>query len=241
MTTRAVALVTGASRGLGETIARFLAGEGYELILTARGRSDLERTAASLRALRSPVVSISGDVADPDHRARLRETATEFGRLDLLVNNASELGPSPLPRLSDYPLEDFERVYSVNVAAPLGLVQELLPLLEPARGWVINISSDAAIGGYPGWGGYGASKAALDLVGKTLANELGERGVTVVNVDPGDMRTSMHQAAFAGQDISDRPLPEITLPFWAWLLHQDPARVSGQRFQAQAERWELPP
>ena len=239
-TTRKIALVTGASRGLGAVIARYLAGERYDLILTARGGTDLERTAASLRELGVAVVALPGDVTDPHHRARLRAAAAENGRLDLLVNSASELGPSPLPHLSDYPLEQLERVYSVNVVAPVGLVQELLPLLESARGWVINISSDAAIGGYPGWGGYGASKAALDLIGRTLANELRERGITVVSVDPGDMRTAMHQAAYAGQDISDRPLPDVTLPFWAWLLQQDPAHVCGHRFQAQAERWEVP-
>ncbi|EQD33247.1 short-chain dehydrogenase/reductase SDR, partial [mine drainage metagenome] len=219
--------------------ARFLAGERYELILTARGREDLERTAASVRELGVEVVALPGDVADPLHRARLRSVATQRGRIDVLVNNASELGPSPLPHLAEYPLDQLERVYSINVVAPVGLVQELLPLLESARGWVINISSDAALGGYPGWGGYGASKAALDLVGRTLANELRERGIAIVSVDPGDMRTTMHQAAYAGRDISDRPLPDVTLPFWAWLLHQDPTQVSGHRFQAQAERWEV--
>jgi NAD(P)-dependent dehydrogenase (short-subunit alcohol dehydrogenase family) len=158
-----------------------------------------------------------------------------------LVNNASELGPSPLPRLEEYPIGDVERVFRVNVLAPLALIQELLPPLKRSHGRVINISSDAAIGGYPGWGGYGASKAALDLLSLTLAHELRDSGVSVVSVDPGDMRTSMHQAAYPGEDISNRPPPEVTLPFWAWLLHQEPTEVTGRRFQAQAERWEVSP
>lgn len=238
---RKAALVTGASRGLGATVARLLAGEGYDLILTARGSDDLGRIAASLRELGAQVAAISGDVSDPRHRARLRDAVAPIGRLDILINCASELGPSPLPPLSAYPLDQLERVYSINVVAPVALVQELGSFLAAGHGWVINITSDAAQGGYPGWGGYGASKAALDLISRTLANELRERGITVVSVDPGDMRTAMHQAAYVGQDISDRPLPDVTLPFWAWLLHQDPARVSGHRFQAQAKRWEVPP
>lgn len=239
-TARKTALVTGASRGLGATVARFLAGERYDLILTARGSDELERTAASLRELGVRVLPVAGDVSDPAHRARLRAVVATLGHLHLLINSASELGPTPLPPLLAYPLAAFERVHAVNVIAPLALVQELLPFLTDVRGWVINVSSDAALGGYPGWGGYGASKAALDLISRTLANELRDRGITVVSVDPGDMRTAMHQAAFPGQDISDRPHPDVTLPFWAWLLHQEAGRISGHRFQAQAERWELP-
>jgi NAD(P)-dependent dehydrogenase (short-subunit alcohol dehydrogenase family) len=129
-------------------------------------------------------------------------------------------------------------VLEANLVAPVALVGALLPLLERGRGLVVNVSSDAATGGYPGWGGYGASKAALDLASLTLAGELRPRRVGVVSVDPGDMRTRMHQAAFPGEDISDRPLPEATVPFWAWLLGQDPLAVSGGRFRAQADRWE---
>ena len=121
----------------------------------------------------------------------------------------------------------------------MGLVQATLPLLRKSGGLVINISSDAASGGYSGWGAYGASKAALDLVSLTLAGELRDDGVAVVSVDPGDMRTQMHQDAFPGEDISDRPLPEVTLPFWAWLLGQPRTLVTGRRFQAQADRWEV--
>jgi NAD(P)-dependent dehydrogenase (short-subunit alcohol dehydrogenase family) len=183
-------------------------------------------------------VAIAGDVADPDHRRRLVAAAEERGRLDLLINNASDLGATPLPSLAEYPLERLERVFAVNVLAPLGLVQNALPLLERTGGLVINVSSDAALGGYPGWGGYGASKAALDLISLTLGSELAPRGVAVVSVDPGDMRTRMHQAAFPGEDISDRPLPEVTVPFWGWLLGRERAAINGRRFHAQAESWE---
>jgi NAD(P)-dependent dehydrogenase (short-subunit alcohol dehydrogenase family) len=131
-------------------------------------------------------------------------------------------------------------VFAANVVAPVALVQDCLPLLTASRGTIVNITSDAATGAYPGWGGYGASKAALELVSRTLAAELAARGVSVVTVDPGDMRTRMHQDAFPGEDISDRPLPDVTIPFWAWLLGQDPSAVSGGRYRAQADRWELP-
>jgi NAD(P)-dependent dehydrogenase (short-subunit alcohol dehydrogenase family) len=196
--------------------------------------------ARSLRTLDAEVVAVAGDVSDPGHRAELSRLVRDGGRLDLLVNNASELGPSPLPPLSRYPIDDLARVYAVNVLAPIALVQGLRELLAASHGWVVNLSSDAAVGGYPGWGGYGASKAALDLVSVTLAHELASDGITVVSVDPGDMRTGMHQSAYPGEDISDRPLPEATLPFWAWLLHQEGSRVSGHRFRAQSERWEAP-
>lgn len=234
------ALVTGASRGLGRALAQFLAADGFDLVLTARNGPELEAAVPPLRAVGAEVTALAGDVSDAAHRARLVEAVGQSGRLDLLLNNASELGPSPLPPLRRYPLDELVRVYAVNVVAPIALVQGLYPALARARGWVINISSDAAVGGYPGWGGYGASKAALDLVSRTLAHELAADGVAVLSVDPGDMRTAMHQAAFPGEDISDRPLPEATLPFWAWLLHQDGPRISGQRFRAQAERWEVP-
>ncbi len=183
---------------------------------------------------------MAGDVSDAPHRHRLMRAAEDWGRIDLLVNNASELGASPLPPLAETSRQNLLRVFDVNVLAPLALVQEALPLLERAHGLVVNITSDAAVGGYPGWGVYGASKAALDLITKTLAAELKDRNVGVVSVDPGDMRTKMHQDAYPGQDISDRPLPEVTLPFWAWLLSQDPMKVTGARFQAQAPVWEVP-
>jgi NAD(P)-dependent dehydrogenase (short-subunit alcohol dehydrogenase family) len=240
-----VAMITGASRGLGKTLAAFLAGRGMDLIITARNADDLAATAQELKTYGVRAVALAGDVSEPAHRRRLVEAAQELGRLDLLVNNASLLGPSPGgplgeplgPALVDYSLETLEQVFAVNVLAPLGLIQAAAPLLRATQALVVNISSDAAVGGYAGWGGYGASKAALEMLSLTLANELRDEGVAVVSVDPGDMRTQMHQEAFPGEDISDRPLPEVTLPFWAWLLGQEPATVSGRRFQAQAEHW----
>jgi NAD(P)-dependent dehydrogenase (short-subunit alcohol dehydrogenase family) len=236
-----VALLTGASRGLGETLGGFLALEGFHVIATARGGQALDAAARTWRAQGGSVEALAGDVTDPTHVVALRERVAAHGRLDLLINNASELGPSPLVELSRLSLSELRRVFEVNVVAPLALVQQLLPWLELAGGQVVNVSSDAAVGAYPGWGGYGASKSALDLVSRTLAEELRDRGISVVAVDPGDMRTAMHQAASPGQDISDRPLPSVTLPFWAWLLHRDPTAVSGQRFRAQSDRWEVPP
>ena len=232
------ALITGASKGLGKTLAQFLAQQNYNLVLTARGRHTLQATADDLHSA-GEIVAIPGNVADAEHRRRLVDAARELGGLNLLVNNASTLGPTPLPELSEFPLEAFRYLFDVNVIAPVALIQDALPLLRASRGLVVNISSDAAGGGYPGWGGYGATKAALDLISLTLANELNPAQVGVVAVDPGDMRTDMHQAAFPGEDISDRPTPEVTLPFWGWLLGQDPLAVTGQRFQAQAERWEM--
>lgn len=235
-----VALVTGASRGLGRVLAGFLAQQGYALALTARGEADLTATADGFRTQGSKVLAIGGDVSDAVHRRRLVEAATVWGRIDVLVNNASDLGDTPIPSLVDSSRENLLRVFDVNTVAPVALVREALPLLAASHGLVVNITSDAAIGGYPGWGVYGASKAALDLITKTLAAELKDRGVAVVSVDPGDMRTKMHQDAYPGQDISDRPLPEVTLPFWAWLLSQDPMAVTGARFRAQAAVWEVP-
>ena len=234
-----VALITGASRGLGAELAGFLAKQGYDLVLTARGAEALETIARSLRKYGSQVIAIPGDVSEPKHRADLADAAGSLGRLDLLINNASNLGLSPLPPMAEYPVDSMEQVMKVNLLAPLGLVQSTLPLLKASGGTVINISSDAAVGGYPGWGAYGASKAALDLVSLTMANELRDDGVAVVSVDPGDMRTQMHQDAFPEEDISDRALPKATLPFWAWLLGQPRMVVTGQRYQAQSDRWEV--
>jgi NAD(P)-dependent dehydrogenase (short-subunit alcohol dehydrogenase family) len=234
-----VALITGASRGLGRELARFLAAQDWDLVLTARGAPDLKAAAAAL-ARRGRVVTIAGDVADAGVRRRLIAAAGELGGIDLLVNNASELGPSPLPALAELPLDALARIFAVNVIAPLGLVQAALPLLaRRGGGLIVNISSDAAVGAYPGWGGYGGSKAALDLLTATLANELKGQGVAVVAVDPGDMRTAMHQAACPGEDISDRPLPEVTIPFWAWLLGQPREKISGRRYRAPDETWEV--
>jgi NAD(P)-dependent dehydrogenase (short-subunit alcohol dehydrogenase family) len=236
---RHVALITGGSRGLGATLAAFLAAQDYDLVLTSRHADELEAASRAIAHYGGRILQIVGDVADEDHRQKLVAGAWELGGLDLLINNASELGPSPLPPLADLPLDRLERLLAVNVVAPLGLAQSALPLLQQRQGLIVNLSSDAALGGYPGWGGYGATKAALDLISLTLAAELKEHGVAVVSVDPGDMRTVMHQAAFPGSDISDRPLPEATIPFFAWLLGQEHGRVSGRRYQAQSTLWEI--
>jgi NAD(P)-dependent dehydrogenase (short-subunit alcohol dehydrogenase family) len=235
-----VAVITGASRGLGFALAEFLARQGWTLILTARHESPLREAAKRLETTGARVLALPGDVSHVRDRNRIVAGVRRVGRLDLLVNNASELGASPLPALTEYPLDVLRRVFEINVVAPVALVRSCLPFLKSSGGLVVNITSDAARGGYPGWGGYGSSKAALELVSKTMANELRDAGVGVVAVDPGDLRTQMHQDAFPGQDISDRPLPEVTLPFWAWLQGQDPLRVTGQRFEAQAAIWEVP-
>lgn len=240
LASRPLAVVTGATRGLGAVLSRFLAGEGYELILSARGHAELRAIADSLRPLGGTVHAVTGDISEGAVRRAIQGIVERRGRLDLLLNNAAILGPQPLPPLVEFPLHDLDRIWAINVVAPLALVQALLPSLKRAHGQVVNISSDAALGGYPGWGGYGASKAALDLISLTLAHELSGLGVSVVSVDPGDMLTPGVQRALSGEELAGRRLPDVTLPFWAWLLHQDPAMVSGHRFRAQAERWEVP-
>lgn len=226
-----VAIVTGASRGLGGVVAHVLASRGYDLVVGAREARPLHDVSNSLRRLGGRVVSVEGDVTDPAVRTRLVQETRRLGGLGLLVNNASELGGTG--PLSNVDLLRFERVLQVNVLAPLALVALALPLLTESQGLIVNLSSDAAHGAYPGWGAYGASKAALELLTRTLANELSGRGVSAVSVDPGDMRTRMHQEAFPGEDISDRPLPEVTVPFWNWLFDQDPRSVNGKGFAAQ--------
>jgi len=235
-----VGLVTGASRGLGEVIAGVLARRGYDLVIGARHAGPLGRVAESLAAHGPSVIPVEGDVTDASVRARLVQAAGELGGLDLLVNNASELGG--IGPLTKFDVQRFGRVFPVNAGAPLALIQLAMPLLAKRRGLIVNITSDAALGAYPGWGPYGASKAALELLTRTLAQELSDEGVSVVLVDPGDMRTRMHQEAFPGEDISDRPLPEVTVPFWNWLLDQDPEHVRGQRFAAEParSRWDPP-
>ncbi len=232
-----VGIVTGASRGLGEAIARVLADRGCDLVLGARNAGPLEEVAQSLGQRGVTIVPVAGDVTDAAVRARLVSAAETLGGLDLLVNNASELGD--IGPLVDFEVTRFGRVFPVNAGAPLALIQQALPLLVKRRGLIVNITSDAAQGAYPGWGPYGASKAALELLTRTLAVELRDRGVSAVIVDPGDMRTRMHQQAFPNEDISDRPLPDVTIPFWSWLFDQDPATLTGERFTAQSEdtRW----
>jgi NAD(P)-dependent dehydrogenase (short-subunit alcohol dehydrogenase family) len=233
------AVVTGASRGLGRVIATFLANSGYDVVVTARSSEALDEMVDGLSSHSGRVIAVAGDVTDAQHRQALVEVISDLGGLDVLVNNASDLGPSPMPALIDYPLDALRRVLDVNAVAPVALVQELLPSLRARRGLIANITSDAAVGAYENWGGYGASKAALELIGRTLAAELAEHGVASVVVDPGDMRTDMHQAAFPGEDISDRPLPDVTVPFWAWLFAADHSAINGGRFQAQGTSWEV--
>jgi NAD(P)-dependent dehydrogenase (short-subunit alcohol dehydrogenase family) len=209
------AIVTGASRGLGLALARALAGRGWRLVIDARGKEALALARDELSKL-TEVVAVSGDVADETHRGEL--IAAAGGRLDLLVNNASLLGPSPQPSLADYPLDVFEGVYRVNVFAPLALFQLALPLLQSdAR--VLNVTSDAAVEPYEGWGGYGSSKAALEQLTNVLAAEHPE--LRIYAVDPGDMNTQMHQEAYPGEDISDRPPPEESVPGLLALVEGD--------------------
>lgn len=231
------AVVTGASRGLGAVLARLLAGEGFSLVLNARDAARLERVAGELKARGSQVMVVPGDLTEPRVRERIAAAVDAESGLDLLVNNAATLGPTPLPTLDAVGLADLERVYRVNVVAPIALVQALLPALSARRGLVINLSSDAAIGGYPGWGNYGASKAALDLVSATMAHELAARGVSVVAVDPGDLKTPGAEPAFSPEEFATRPPPEVTGPFWLWLIGQPPSAVTGRRFRAQADHW----
>jgi NAD(P)-dependent dehydrogenase (short-subunit alcohol dehydrogenase family) len=213
-----VALITGASRGLGRALARALAARGWTLVLDARGAADLDAVAGELSA-KSEVVAVAGDVADAGHRQELTAVVRRLGRLDLLVNNASVLGPSPQPALADYPLAELTRVYEINVVAPLALIQLLLPNLTERDGRVVNVSSDAAVEPYPGWGGYGSSKAALDQLSAILAAERPD--LKVYAFDPGDMRTDLHQRAFPGEDISDRPEPETVIPALLRLVEAD--------------------
>jgi NAD(P)-dependent dehydrogenase (short-subunit alcohol dehydrogenase family) len=217
---RPVALVTGASAGLGLALAHGLAERGWTLIINARGADALGDAAEDLAA-RTDVVPIAGDVTDPGHRRDLADAVSRLGRLDLLVNNASYLGPSPQPSLGDYPLDELRRVYEVDVIAPIALTQLLLPALTGSRGVIIDISSDAAVEAYEGWGGYGSAKAALDHATAVLAAEHPE--LAVYAVDPGDLRTAMHQAAFPGEDISDRPEPVTVVPAFLQLLDTRPA------------------
>jgi NAD(P)-dependent dehydrogenase (short-subunit alcohol dehydrogenase family) len=221
------ALITGASRGLGLALARQLATEGWQLIIDARGAEALEAARAAL-AKQTRVIAIPGDVTDPAHRRAIAEAARKLGGLDALINNASFLGPSPQPPLLDYPLDVLERVYRTNVIAPLALTQAVRHELKPGA-CVINITSDAGVEAYEGWGGYGSSKAALEQLSNILAAE--NLSLRVYWVDPGDMRTQMHQEAFPGEEISDRPLPEVSVPGLLELLTGD--RPSG-RYAARA-------
>lgn len=214
-----VALVTGASRGFGLATARALAERGWTLIIDARGTdalADAERELSSV----TTVTTLAGDVTDPAHRNDLISAAADSGRLDVLINNASLLGPSPQPPLAEYPLDVLREVYEANSIAPIALVQLALPLLRETGGVVVNVTSDAAVEPYAGWGGYGSSKAALNQFSNILAAE--EPGIAVYSFDPGDMNTQMHQEAFPGEDITDRPPPEDSVPALLDLIERRP-------------------
>jgi NAD(P)-dependent dehydrogenase (short-subunit alcohol dehydrogenase family) len=216
------AVITGASRGLGRAVSLALARRGATLVVDARGRRALDDVAQELLdAGAAAVESLAGSVTDPAHRGAIADAVGRAEQLDLLVNNASTLGPSPQPALRDYPLEEWSRVYDVNVTAPLALTQLLLPMLQSTGGTVVNVTSDAAVEPYDGWGGYGSSKAALDQWTAILGAE--ESGVHVYSFDPGDMRTQMHQEAFPGEDICDRPEPEAVVPAFLRLVDERPA------------------
>ena len=231
-----VALVTGASRGLGLEIAKIYAGLGANLVIAARGREDLEAVARELRP-QTEVVALALDVSQ--EAERLVEAALErFGRIDVLVNNASELGPSPMLALEEYPWQELQRVFRVNVLAPLHLAQLALPGMRArGEGVIINVTSDAGVEAYPGWGGYGASKAALEHVSRTLGAELEGTGVRVYVVDPGDMNTAMHRLAEPGVDLSDLPGPEASAPAFVQLVEEETApfaRIKAQEIVAVA-------
>jgi NAD(P)-dependent dehydrogenase (short-subunit alcohol dehydrogenase family) len=217
--TMAVALITGASKGLGRALAVALAARGDTLIVDARDAEALRATRREFGPGR--VEAIPGDVTDPEHRGDLAAAIAGIGSLDLVVNNASRLGPSPQPPLGEYPLDELRLVYEANLLAPLALVQLALPWLRRSRGTVLNISSDAAVEAYPGWGGYGSAKAALDHLTAVLAEEHPE--LSVYAVDPGDMRTDMQQRAFPGEDISDRAEPTSVVPALLRLIDERPA------------------
>jgi NAD(P)-dependent dehydrogenase (short-subunit alcohol dehydrogenase family) len=223
-----VAIVTGASRGLGEALATGLVSAGWSVVVDGRDADALAVAAGRIRAQAGPgaqVVALAGDITDAGHRSDLTGAAFDLGGLDLVVNNAGTLGASPLPPLADYPLGELRVAFEVNVVAPLGLIQDALPLLlDSPRPRLIDITSDAAIEPYDGWGGYGAGKAALDQMSAVLAAEL--PGLRVWSVDPGDLRTVMHQAAFPGEDISDRPEPTTVVPGFLELIGSD--RPSGR-------------
>jgi NAD(P)-dependent dehydrogenase (short-subunit alcohol dehydrogenase family) len=231
MTTSPVAVVTGASRGLGRALADALARASYTLIIDARDSLALEASAAAIRSRHdlplTSIIAVPGDLTDAAHRAALAAAAADLGGASLLVNNAGTLGASPLPALADYPVSDLRATLEVNVVAPIALTQLFLPDLRSLGGAVLTVTSDAAVEAYAGWGGYGAAKAALEQACNVLAAE--EPAVRIWRVDPGDMRTRMHQEAYPGEDISDRPQPEAVVPAFMRLITE---RMPSGRYRA---------
>jgi NAD(P)-dependent dehydrogenase (short-subunit alcohol dehydrogenase family) len=227
-----VALITGASRGLGLEIARLLARDGVSLVITARGEHALQAAAQELRSLTS-VVALAGDISDREHSERLVALGLgRFGHIDVLINNASSIGASPMPSLEAYPLDTFESLLRVNLVAPLHLTQLVLPQMrERGDGVIVNVTSDAAVEAYAGWGGYGASKAALEHLSRVLATELNGSGVRLYVVDPGDMDTQTHRDAEPGVDLSGLPGPEASARAFLDLINGETAEFG--RYQAR--------
>ena len=222
-----IAVITGASRGLGRALAAGLAREGWTLIIDARDATRLQAAAQAIKEAGGRVTAVPGDITDPEHRAAVLAAAKAAGGADLLVNNAGTLGASPLPALADYPVGELRAAFEANVIAPIALTQLLLPLLRERGGAVLNITSDAAVEPYAGWGGYGAAKAALEQASNVLAAE--EPVLRVWWADPGDLRTDMHQRAFPGEDISDRPEPASVVPAFTRLIT---GRLPSGRYRA---------
>lgn len=232
MLNKKVILITGASRGLGKALASAFAAEGANVVIAARSADALESTRSEIGGATFAVVA---DMTQPADIGRVVEAAIErFGRIDVLINNAGTLGPTPRPALLETDADALLDTFRINSVGPLRVTQAVLPrMIEQGGGLVINVTSDAARGAYTGWGAYGASKAALELIGQTWAAELEGTGVRVVNVDPGDLQTDMHQAAFPGEDISDRALPESAAPAFIWLASKAGSHVNGVRISAQ--------
>jgi len=230
-----VILVTGGSRGLGKALAKAFAAEGARVVIAARQADALESARREIEASGGAILALAADMTQPQDIARVVAAAIErFGRIDVLINNAGTLGPTPRPSLLNIDPEALLETFHVNTVGPLRVTQAILPrMIEQGRGLVINVTSDAARGAYPEWGAYGASKAALELIGLTWAAELHGSGVRVVNVDPGDLQTDMQQAAYPGEDIGDRALPESAAPAFVWLASEAGSYVNGERIQAQ--------
>jgi NAD(P)-dependent dehydrogenase (short-subunit alcohol dehydrogenase family) len=234
MGNQGTAIVTGASRGFGHALAMALAGAGWDLVIDARTESELHAAADAIRGRGAGRVEVVvGDVNDPSHAGDLVGRAVEIGNFRLLVNNAGILGPSPQPVLANYPIEVLEQVLAANLVSPLRLIQFSLPHLRGSGGIVVNVTSDAAVMPYEGWGGYGAAKAGLEQMSSVLAAE--EPGIRVFWFDPGDMQTAMHQEAFPGEDISDRPLPGSRVPALIRLIDGDypSGRYTADRLLAE--------
>ncbi len=230
-----VVLITGGSRGLGKALAKAFAAEGAKVVIAARNADTLESAKREIEASGVEALALAADMAQPLDITRVVNAAIErFGRIDVLINNAGTLGPTPRPSLLNIDPDALLETFRVNTVGPLRVTQAVLPhMIERGSGLVINVTSDAARGAYPEWGAYGASKAALELIGLTWAAELQGTGVRVVNVDPGDLQTDMQQAAFPGEDIGDRALPESAAPAFIWLASEAGSHVNGERIQAQ--------